>query len=690
MWQPIVFTYSSRENKEAKARNAKVHALDMKTTTEFVYGQTSHVVSSKRNLPKVLQGLVAGKYIVTGEFLDAVIDVATPQNTDPENYRASKLEEDFDTWWPKEKEYIPLAGVEPVTRPEHYLLPNADRADVFSGLTFVFLNEAQYSSLQDPIAGGSGKALLFPLKFGETTIDEYVEFVRNTAGEKRRGRTNNDRLPVITVRLSSFPDDMEAWATAFVTGVDQALNQRSIQQNEFLDAIITNDTSSLQRPPPEIEVDSSMPERAPLQSSVQESVPPSQPRVTSDIPDSPHTAAGEAPRANPRKRPLRRPVTQSRFTGFDDYEPPSKTRRIETQDEASMEDVKVSVPTQSTNVAVQSSYPQSQPPVPSAPSTQVSHPARSQIIETVEEVDEDELFPAAAAIKRRRAATRGISASVEPEASLAVPEPKTKGEKVLEQLQKAKKKIGKDIDVREQTKQLMQAQEEKRRADEESLREALQGVDISEIRGLVQVEEMEIKPRKGGPVQRPGGASGDRWNDDWNGRKNFKKFRRKGAERGPLPQKILVGFEEVPSKKGNGFSDAFYLEEPERSSRTEDHRGKRKTGRIQARDSESEPESGFTRRKRNDRENEREVINVEDSEPDVQEDTPEASGTSRNRTQRVVETQVRVSQSQTQTQRKRAPLSVAAGQPPSKRTRVTRPDDDSDAEETGFRFKRRS
>ena len=55
---------------------------------------------------------------------------------------------------------------------------------------------------------------------------------------------------------------MEAWATAFVTGVDQALNQRSILQNEFLDAIITKDASSLQKPPATIEIPPSITDTA--------------------------------------------------------------------------------------------------------------------------------------------------------------------------------------------------------------------------------------------------------------------------------------------------------------------------------------------------------------------------------------------------------------------------------------------
>lgn len=668
-WQPTVFTYAS---KESKARSAELHALDVKTSSEFVYNQTTHVVSQKRNLPKVLQALVNGTHVITGDFLDAVIAVATSQNDDPENFRASKLEEDFDVWWPKEKEYIPPVGAEPVPRPEQMLEPDPRRLEVFSGLTFVFLNENQYNSLHEPISGGCGKALLFHISPGETTVNEYVEYVRNVAGEKKGGKSSNGQLPVITIRLSNFPDGMEEWATNFVTGVDYALNQRSIQQNEFLDAIITNDTSSLQKPPPEVEIASSMPESTKAEPSTQGPTRTTRSRASSQAPGPTPTPAEEPAKVIPRKRTIRRGVTQSRFTGFDDYEPAPKVRKIE--EDAVMEGVQESAPTQN-------SYRQSR--APSASETQSRRRRQSPIEETIEAASHAELFPAAAAMERRRAATRGISASVEPENAAAIPKPKTKGEEVLEKLQKAKKKASKEIDVREQARLRIKEEEDRRMEDEENLREALEGVDISEIRGLVHVEEMAVMPRRDRPSQRTA-ASSDGWKDEWNGRKNFKKFRRRGAERVPQHRKVLVALEEAPPKKGFGLGDAFFLEENDEPKRKAEERRRKKTGRIEYSDSEAEP--GFTRRKTK----EPEVINIEDSGPDDEEVFPESSTSQRNRMQRVPETQVLDSQTQTQGRtRKRPPISVAVGQPSNKRGRVTRRDEDSDDEETGFRFRRR-
>ena len=109
------------------------------------------------------------------------------------------------------------------------------------------MNEGQYSSLLDPITGGGGKALLYNIRPGETTVDEYVDYVHSVAGKKRRGKSG-EKLPVITVRLPAYPDAMEEWAARFVTGTDQMLGQRSILQNEFLDVIITKDRTQLQLP----------------------------------------------------------------------------------------------------------------------------------------------------------------------------------------------------------------------------------------------------------------------------------------------------------------------------------------------------------------------------------------------------------------------------------------------------------
>jgi hypothetical protein len=673
VWRPVVFTYASKESKDGKARSMQLHSLDIKTTTDFIFDKTTHVVSAKRNLPKVLSGLTAGKHIVTTDFLEAVLRVAATSTDEEQSYIPSQLEEDFDTWWPAEEDYIPAAGAEPVARPQEMLLPDVSRSEVFSGLTFVFLNEGQYSSLLDPITGGGGKALLYNVRPGETTVEEYVDYVHSVVGKKRRGKSG-EKLPVITVRLPTYPDAMEEWAASFVTGVDQALGQRSILQNEFLDVIITKDRSQVQRPPAEvIQVPSSAPtpEPATIRRSTRARTPMSGSRIPSQAPEEIAAPTEEPTKVNPRKR-IHRPKT-SRFTGFDDDEPiPKKKLKVETIQE---ENVQQAAPLASSSTASQAQ---------AGPNTQNQAASYSHVQDSIEKEEQlDTLFPTAAKMRKQRAATRAPSVSAEPETGGPVQKSSTKGVDALARLNKAKAKAEKDINIREHTRQRIKEEEEQRRADEENLREALQGIDISELKNLAQVEEMDVlPPQNRSNTRNQSRVESERWNPEWNGRKNFKKFRRRGAEQGVQGHKVIVTLEEAPQKRGFGIGDTFFLEDTEPSSRS--HHSRRGT---QVADDDSEPEvGGFNRRKHTKHsQTPREVINVEDSGPDDEEVPGERTQRSSGRTQRVAETQLEGTQTQT---KKRTSGSTSG--PPAKKGRFGRRDEESDDEETGFRwFKRR-
>lgn len=677
VWRPVVLTYASKESREGKSRSAQLHALDIKTTSEFQYDKTTHVVSSKRNLPKVLSALTAAKHIVTAEFLDAVLKVATTSLDAEGTYVPSKLEEDFDAWWPKEKEFIPPIGAEPVPQPQEKLEPDPSRSEVFSGLTFIFLNDDQYNSLLEPITGGGGKALLYEVRPGQTTVQEYVDFVQSVAGKKRRSATTNEKLPVVTVRLPTYPDEMEQWAADFVTGTDQALGQRSVLQNEFLDAIITNNRSSLQRPPAEMQnIPSKIPaaEAATTRLSIRGTTPVAQSAIQSQTPGENMSPAQpvkeESTKTISRKR-VQRPKT-SRFTGFDDYEPPTKKKKVET---TQMEDVQQSIAT---------TGPAEVAPQSNGTSTSQHPTAPQSIAQDFAEKEEqiDTLFPTAAKVRRERAATRAPSAPPEKSTNSPAEDTRHKGVEALNRLNRAKAKAEKDINVRVHTRMRIKEEEERRKADEESLREALEGIDIAELKNLAQIEEMEVRrPRQEagtGQLQR----QSDRWNPEWNGRRNFKKFRRRGAEPGVQPHKVIVRLEEAPAKKGFGVGDAFFLEDvaPSFTSRR---------GRRQAEDDSSEPEPGFTIRKRTSQPSE--VVHVEDSAPEEEEEGPVVTRTQRSsgKTQKVVETQL--DDGPTQRGKKRGSGAAALEQPAAKRGKVnaSRREDDSDEEETGFRFKRR-
>lgn len=673
-WSPVVFTYASKESKESKARSAQLHALDIKTTTDFLFGTTTHVVTQKRNLPRVLSGLVAGKHIVTEAFLHRILERATSVTDTDFGYVPSPLEEFFDEQWPKEDEYVPPTATEPVPRPQEMLRPDALRSEIFANLTFIFLDSKQYASLLEPITSGDGKALFYEaLREGETTVQEYVDYVQSVAGRKKSSRSKNDKLPVITVRLASPSDNTEDWATTFMNGVDRALNQRSMYQNEFLDVILTKDRAALQRPPENAgEAISDAPESATMR-------PSPAPGTSSQTPES-SALADELVKSNPRKRTYRAKTT-SRFTGFDDYEPPPKIRKTE---DTHVEGVQQSVPQATTQ-------PQTQPQTQTR--TQSRFAPQSPTHETIEKEEQmDSLFPAAAEVKRRRAATRAPSppASVEPEPEPTPPQPRRRGVEALETLQRARQKADKDINVREQTRLRVKEEEERRRADEETLREELDGLDIEQMKNLAVIEEMEILPRaqRNGdnlrtPAEARAQAKSDRWDSAWNGRKNFKKFRRRGAEQGVASHKVIVQLEEAP--QANSFSGAFYLGDEE-TRRTLQQR--MRDAEAAESDSESEQEAGFRGRSRTQSQRrtqgQMDVINVEDSGPDDEEVVEPRTQKSSGRTQRVVETQMSEAGA-----KKRAGGAVSE-QPATKKGKYTRGDDDSDDEETGFRFKRRS
>ena len=104
-------------------------------------------------------------------------------------------------------------------------------------------------------------------------------------------------------------------------------------------------------------------------------------------------------------------------------------------------------------------------------------------------------------------------------------------------------------------------------------------MDISDIRKLVQVEEMEVVRMKPPPRKAAHADESERWEDKWNGRKNFKRFRRRG-EGGVvgggrrLIDKVIVPLEEV-RKRDYGIGDEYW-EDSGDSQRRSKKKGKEK------------------------------------------------------------------------------------------------------------------
>ncbi|KAJ5580316.1 uncharacterized protein N7459_006301 [Penicillium hispanicum] len=506
-WEPVVlsFSFSSKEMRVedplAKVRS-RLEDLDMKTIVPYLVDQTTHVVQSKRNTAKGLQALINGKFIVQYSYIDALVYASTPHDLENEE-SLSPLETDFDSAWPNAMEHLPPAGNEPVSRPCEAFAPNPSRINVFDGYTFVFGDASQFENLQPAINNGQGKALLYQIEDGVTSAADIVRFMREAGGDKELSSSQTDIGGVVLVRFRS-KGRYEPWSIEVGNEVALMTDRRVIEQREFLDAILGNDASPLCRP-------------LPLEEGPSQAVDP----VIAPEPELPMTSisphpsilppAPEASQPSPaRSKPSRVRQFVSKMKAFDDG--------------FDMGSIPVYQPDEDDAANPPTMDYESQPAQASEPLATVEEEAE------VEEEIVTDLLPGARAMKRRRVAMdegrhRSKTARVEPERA-----PKSKRAK---------------LDVLEAARKYREEEEQQRQAEDHS---PLQEIGVEDLKNLAIVEEMDVPVRN--LPQREDGSS-DRWDERWNGRKNFKRFRRKG-EPGNARQRVqsvIVPLEEVTRKE---------------------------------------------------------------------------------------------------------------------------------------------
>lgn len=308
----------------------------------------------------------------------------------------------------------------------------------------------------------------------------------------------------------------------------------------------------------------------------QMSVVPSREAQTQAAEESPTSA--ESPVLKTTRKGFRRALTVSRFKGMDDFDPDivPKTQHVSDDDDA-MASAGASYLDTSQSSAAQSQ----QPGAPQA-RTRATRGKKRQLepAEALEISDDDygnatdKLFPAASAMKRRKLEQQLQDAAMGdiPEASEDSPRKSAKRSSLIVPSELRKSKPEKDMNAK-QIKQMARKRreredEQQRQAEEEALREVLEGMDIDEMKKLAKVEVMEIRPRKK-PVQaEEGNDDEDRWKPEWNGRKNFKKFRKRkpgdndGNAQAPLrSRRVIVTLEEVrPQDMGFNAQDEFMLD----------------------------------------------------------------------------------------------------------------------------------
>ncbi|KAI2769686.1 hypothetical protein F4815DRAFT_438479 [Daldinia loculata] len=567
-WFPVVLSFSFTANQLRADPLSKLREdleqLDVKFLAHYDVQSTTHVVSKKRNVPKGLQALVNGRYLVTEGFYGAIITAATPGN-DSDSATASALESDFDANWPDAMQYVPPPGDEAVPRPVEAFAPNPDRAEIFYGYTFIFYNRKQYDNLLEPITNGRGKALFNEVVEGVTQIDDFIRYVKGVAGEKGMGEfeDGSEGKGVVVVRWIPSPPQNADWFADFYRSVSLRLDHRLIDQKDFLDAILNNDASVLRRP---LEA-----EAEPQTSQVE---PQRSNGHAMDVDE-------DEPPAQPQKQPLRRRArgaVKSRFKGFGvDLEDDDTPEVIPTASTPSAEDVE---PSQE-GLFVSQDVASQEPEQAVRSGRQSQRKRRTPPLEPQDTMDD--FAPTAAQVKRRR-----IAAGEDP-----VPRKPTPEEPVIEsqKLEVRAPKIKKEIDILDMARQHREEAEARAKAEREELATAPEGLDLAEIRRLHIEEPMEL--RQVPPTRtRDQDIADGRWDPAWNGRKNFKKFQSRVGPRGRAPQRIIVALEEVKSK-GFGIGDDYWLEDESqqrrRKKQSQTHSQSQSTGEREERQTINAP-----------------------------------------------------------------------------------------------------
>ena len=691
----LTYSFTGRElkNDPLTTLRADLEQLEIKFLTDYNVRATTHVVSKKRNTAKGLQALINAKHIVTGTFTDAIIASATVQEGDE-----SPLEQDFDAAWPNALEHLPPRGAEATQSPASDYAPNPARQDIFSGFTFIFYDKAQWENLLAPITNGQGKAVYREVVAHETDVDDFVGYVKSLAGKKGLGSFEDGATGkgVVVVRYVPAKGDDIAWYADFTTAVSLQLDHRTIEQKEFLEAILVNDAKILRRPLPASTQEG--PGATPTaQSRASE---PSADVEMADAGKSATSASQEPSQSETQSAPLRRNRTRrpatKRFKGFDDDDDddipainsiPSYVPEPETVPEQHQQDT----PGDDEGLFVsQGSVMASQEPEPPRRATRKRGPPFSHEDEIM-----DDIAPAAAAAKRRR-----IARGEEP--VLRDPTPEPMDEEPESKPAEKPKKVKKEIDVLEVARKRREEAEAKARAEQEDLDNLPDDIDLAEIRRLAIVEEIPVRAPASVRTREQDIADG-RWDPRWNGRKNFKRFRPRGEVAGRPPNRVIIRLEQVKPKEF-GVGDDYWLEdeEPRRESQPPVSQASRRSESLAGQDAPRAMKSQLRRqaaqRTVSDDSDEEDTgpVSLGISEVEPASSRPRSSRASQRTSQRTAVSQVGSASTRTSTRastQKRA-VTQPAAEVPAKRPRQTRraavaaESEDSD-EEVGFRFGRR-
>jgi nijmegen breakage syndrome protein 1 len=247
-WVPVclsfMFTKSELRSDPYTSLFENFGPIDIKILLDYDLEHTTHFVAKKRNTSKGLRALIDGKYIVHNDtFIPALIQATTSNENG-----IVPIEDDFKNF-PDPLQFLPPRGAELTDRDATAYSPDDRRRDMFDGYTFIFYDETQYENLSTTIFAGKGKALYQRVVPEETSVLDFVRYVKNVAGEKGLGEfeDGSEGKGVVVVKYEPQKGVHISWYNQFAVDVALSLDQRLVGQGEFLDVILGCDPSVLRR-----------------------------------------------------------------------------------------------------------------------------------------------------------------------------------------------------------------------------------------------------------------------------------------------------------------------------------------------------------------------------------------------------------------------------------------------------------
>ncbi|ODQ51169.1 hypothetical protein SAICODRAFT_9167 [Saitoella complicata NRRL Y-17804] len=608
-WIPIVFCPSGLKSPETKALQQRLQPYDIKVAKEY-NAETTHILTAKRNTGKVLRALIDGKYVVSPTYIDVILESIPSIIVDfnlpnPLNYLPSAVE-DQDSLFspdnfaprPERKSVFHNSTFIFCDKRQHGLLSEAIEAGQGRSLFYdlgntatakdlaAFANKHAKGVIVSPV-GAEDKiqlaeeaakiicqATITQDKFldavltGDASILVRPMEVENTGfGAQRRGGTINTEDSRVPETIAEAPvshssrgkrdaplgTDSHAAQVQIVETlprhtITRADKEQAANDTEASNVVVSTIPQTL--PPADAPVDD--PDSAPASRPTSQEGGPVNKRVRTRLTTKPSDILDDLFSFKP-------PLTQrtgtsaasQRTTGATQ----SKAAAAESQ-RAPLNDDIFGLSQMSRTLAGQAA---SQPaPSQSIANTPMPH-KRSRPVAEEEEEDYD-IAPAATALKRRKLEQELREAATQ---SSATPQLQAAPSQAVPETQDAAsgKSKKRKADDKPDDMILAVAREAKRKkeaAAENEKEDLLQSIkDMEGLRNMGTVEYFKIDPTRLGGDQWRRGERSSRWKPEWDGRPNYKKFRR--AERvTPTGPTSFVRMVEHKSKDF-GIGDGYWM-----------------------------------------------------------------------------------------------------------------------------------